>query len=111
MQRTNRKAAIAAYKERKVTAGIYALRCSATGQCWAGRAPDLSTIENRLRFALNHDASMRASLRAALREHGADSISFQVVETIDTEEIPYDRERFLRDRLDHWRTKLGAEAI
>jgi len=108
---SDRKTAIAAYKERKVTAGIYALRCAATGQCWIGRAPDLSTIENRLRFALVHDANMRASLRAAVRDHGAASISFEVLEKTEADELPYERERFLRDRLDHWRVELGAETI
>lgn len=111
MHRTDRRAAIAAYKERKVAAGIFALRCAASGRCWIGRAPDLSTIENRLRFALVHDANLRASLRADVREFGVESIAFEVMESVDTEDLPYDRERFLRDRLDHWRARLGAEAM
>lgn len=111
MSRTDRKAAIAAYKERKVEAGIYALRCTATGGVWIGRAPDLSTIENRMRFALVHDANLRASLRSAAKAHGPEAISFEVLERVDTEELPYERDKFLRDRLDIWRQKLGAETI
>lgn len=111
MERTDRKAAIAAYKERKVAAGIYSLRCMATGQCWVGRAPDLSTIENRLRFALRHDANMRASLRVAVREHGVSSIGFEVLERFEEDDLPYERERFLRRRVDHWKAELGAETV
>ena len=111
MSKSERKSAIAAYKERKVETGIYALRCAPTSQTWVGRAPDLSTIENRLRFALAHDANLRASLKTAVKRHGAGAIAFEVLERIDTEELPYEREQFLRDRLDHWREKLGAEAF
>jgi len=109
--RSERKAAVAAYKERKVAAGIYALRCAATGEIWVGRAPDLSTIENRLRFALANDASLRASLKAAVRAHGADAIAFEILERVDTDDLPYAREKFLKDRLDVWREKLGAEPV
>lgn len=109
MERAGRKAAIAAYKERKIEAGVYALRCAATGGSWIGRAADLSTIENRLRFALTHDANLRPSLKTAVKEHGAGAIAFEVLERIDTEELPYEREQFLRDRQDHWREKLAAE--
>lgn len=111
MSKADKKAAVAAYKERKVEAGIYALYCAATGQRWVGRAPDLSTIENRLRFTLTADASLRASLKAAVRQHGAEAIAFEVLERVWTEDLPYEREKFLRDRLDYWREKLGAETI
>jgi hypothetical protein len=111
MSRINRKTAVAAYKERKVEAGIYALRCSATGGIWVGRAPDLSTIENRLRFALLHDANLRASLKAAVKQYGAEAIAFDVLESAGTQDLPYERGKFLRDRLEYWRERLGAEAI
>lgn len=111
MQRDERKAAVAAYKERKTLAGIYALRCAATGGAWVGRAADVSTVENRVRFSLAHDSGLRASLKAALREHGAEAISFEVLERFGEDDIPYARDTFLRERQEHWREKLGAEAI
>ena len=42
MDRSKRKAAVSAYKERKATAGVYAIRCAATDEQWVGTAPDLS---------------------------------------------------------------------
>jgi len=44
MKRELRKAAVAAYRERKAKAGIYAVVCHATGQRWIGRAADLDAI-------------------------------------------------------------------
>jgi hypothetical protein len=42
MDRSERKAAVSAYKERKAVAGVYAIRCAATDEQWVGTAPDLS---------------------------------------------------------------------
>jgi len=37
MDRSERKAAVSAYKERKAVAGVYAVQCAATGGQWIGR--------------------------------------------------------------------------
>lgn len=111
MNRDDRKAAAAAYKEQTVTAGIYAVRCQPTGQCWVGRAPDLATIQNRLWFTLRHQANPHRSLQAAWREHGPDAFTFEILERIGEEEIAYVRERLLKDRLAHWATELQATII
>jgi len=111
MKRDDRKAAIAAYKDRKTVSGVYAVRCEATGQRWAGSAPDLSTIWNRLTFTLRQGSDPHPSLQAAWREHGADSFSFAVVEKVEMEGLIYGRDRVLRDRLDHWCAALPAEPI
>ncbi|MET4040164.1 hypothetical protein ABIC03_001849 [Bradyrhizobium sp. RT6a] len=44
----DRKAAIAAHKERKTVAGVYVVRCAASGEAWVGQAPNLDTIQNRI---------------------------------------------------------------
>ena len=52
MDRSERKAAVSAYKGLKAVAGVYAIRCAATDEQWVGSAPDLSTIWTRRMFAL-----------------------------------------------------------
>jgi hypothetical protein len=111
MKGEDRKAAVAAYKERKAIAGIYALRCVPTGQRWAGRARDLGTVQNRLWFTLRQGSNPHRSLQAAWREHGAESFAFEEIERLDDEAIAYVRDRILKDRLAHWCATLGAEAI
>lgn len=111
MHGPQRKAMVAAYKERKVEAGIYALRCAGTDGAWVGRTADLSKIENRLRFSLAHDPALRASLKAAVAAHGTEAIRFEVLERLGEDDIPYSRDRFLRERQTHWQERLGAEAI
>ena len=109
MKREDRKAAVAAYKERKPVAGVFAVRCSANAKQWVGAAPDLSTIWNRVSFTLRQGAATPASLQAAWREHGAGSLSFQVLEEVEEDELTYGRDRALRKRRDHWCAALGAD--
>ena len=111
MDRSERKAAVAAYKERKTVAGLYVVRCAATGAEWVGAAPDLSTIWTRRAFALRQGAETNKALQSAWNAHGAESFAFRILEEIDLDEIPYGRERALKERIRHWREALGAEAI
>ena len=107
----DRKAAVADYKKRKAVAGIVAVRCAASGQVWVGRALDIDSIETRLRFGLRTNGNVHRGMQAAWNAHGADSFTFEIVETIDDEELAYVRDAKLKDRLAHWRTALDAETI
>ena len=111
MNREDRRAAVAAYKERKAPSGIYLVRCAATGEQWVGGAPDLAAIWNRISFALRQGVASPKSLQAAWKAHGADSLSFEVLETLSDEQLVFGRERMLKERRAHWCAELKAEAI
>jgi hypothetical protein len=106
-----RKAAITAYKERKTIGGIYAVVCRPLNQRWIGRAPDLSTIQNRLWFTLRQGTSAHANLQAAWKAHGAESFTLDIIERIDEEALAFVRERIFAERLSHWCRVHSAEAI
>ena len=111
MKTIDRKAAVAAYKERKTFPGIYAVRCSASGQVWVGQAADIATIRNRIWFALQHGSHTNAILQGAWNSHGGDCFTFEELERLDEEELSYVRDRRLKERLAHWRAVLGALAV
>ena len=118
MKTEDKKAARAAYKERKQVAGIFAIRCAQSGEVWVGQTLTLLTIQNRLWFMLTHGRpeshQEMASLRAVWNAHGSDSLSFEELERIDDEEIlssPYIRDTLLKERLAHWRKTLEASQI
>lgn len=111
MNRENKKAAVAAYKERKARPGIYVVRCATTGQQWAGGAPDLSTIWNRVSFALRQNAVRTGTIQAVWNVHGPESFSFEPVEELTDEQLVFGRERMLKERLAHWCAELKAEPI
>ena len=108
---TDRKAAIAAYKERKTVAGIYVIRCTASGQIWVGEAPNLETIQNRSRFTLRQGSHPCRSLQAAWNAHGEAGLTFGECERLEDEESGYVRNALLKERGAHWRAELKAEAI
>src|SRR3712207_6747734 len=110
MRPEQRKAVIAAYKERKVASGIYAVRRAATGEIWVGRAPDLSTVWNRLSFTLAQGAHSSASLQSAWRAAHGEGFAFERLEPIE-EDVANVRDRLMKERLEHWRAELGAEII
>lgn len=111
MHSDTKKAAIAAYKERKTVAGIYLFACEPSGQRWVGRATDLASIENRLRFTLRHRSHTHRGLQAAWDAHGPDAFRLEALERLEEESLAYLRDRLLKERLGHWQKKLGAEAI
>jgi len=111
MDKSERKAAVSAYKERKAKAGVYAIRCAATGEEWVGAAPDLSTIWTRRAFALRQGIETNKALQSAWNAHGPENFAFRGLEEIDLDELPYGRERALKERVAHWREVLGAGVI
>jgi hypothetical protein len=111
MDQARKKAAAAAFRERKPVAGVFAIRCLATGEVWIGRTPNLAAIWTRIAFSLRQDASPNAGLQAAWREHGAESFVFEAVETLKEEALDFARDSLLKERLAHWRAALGARPL
>jgi len=106
-----RKAAVSAYKERKVEGGIYAVRCHASDEAWVGGAPDLSTIQNRLWFTLRQGTNTHPSLQGAWNAHGSEAFDFEIVERLDDEPVGYIRNRVMKERLVSWAEQLQAVRI
>ena len=111
MRTEDRKAAVSAYRERKVESGIYAVRCVASGEAWVGSTPDLSKIQNRLWFTLRQSTNMHRSLQTAWNAHGAEAFSFEIVERLDEEAIGYVSDRVMKERLVQWAEQLRAVRI
>jgi hypothetical protein len=110
MKAESRKAAIAAYKERKSLAGIYALRHAASGRIWVGQTPDLEKVENRIWFSLRLGGHTCRNLQAAWAENAGEGFIFERLEALDHEESRYIRDALLKERMAHWRSSLDAAA-
>jgi len=108
---TDRKAAIAAYKERKTVAAIFVIRSEASAQQWVGAAPNLETIQNRIWFTLRQGSHTCRGLQAAWTAQGPDNLSFAECERLEEEATPYIRDALLKERMRYWRAQLGAEAV
>lgn len=111
MKTVDRKAVLAAYKEKKVPAGVFTFRDGNDGRMWIGSSPNLGQIENRIRFDLRQGSHRNPSLQHAWNAHGADAFAFEVREVIDAEQEPYLRAAALKDCLARWQAELDAEPI
>lgn len=111
MLKEERKAAVAAYREQARPAGIFLVRCTATGDVWVGQNPDLAAIQNRLRFTLRLGSHRTASLQQAWQQHGAEHFAFEVLERIPEEELLHDLRTHLKRRLAHWQQELDAPLV
>ncbi len=111
MNSDQKKAAIAAYKERKAAAGIFAITCTVSGQNWVGSAPDLAKIQNRIWFALRHNSHRQQSLQAAWAAHGPDAFRFEALEALEEEELGFVRDRLLQEKRSSWCARLGADVL
>jgi hypothetical protein len=109
----DRKAAIAAYKERKAPAGIYAVRCAAARQVWVGASPDLDKIQNRLWFGLRLGKDPHLDLQAAWTQYGAESCYVEIVQPVEFQEDDpaHVRGARLNERFAYWAARFGAIAI
>lgn len=111
MKTPDRKAIIAEYKERKRSAGVYAIRCPARGEIWVGSAPDITTIQNRIWFGLRHGSNTDAALKPAWLAVGETGVIFEVLEQIEDDDDVYIRGKLLLARARHWREALAAKSI
>ena len=107
-----RKALVRDYRDRKVEAGIYAVRCAASGETWVGATPDLSIRQNRLSFGLRQGSHPERSLQAAWTAHGEAAFSYEPLEAIDDEALgPIGKSSLLKERRAAWIESLGAKGL
>jgi len=111
MDRPDRKAAIAAYKERKAAFGVYAVICSATGAAWVGCSRHIDTQQNGLWFSLRQGTSPFASLQRAWTCHGEAGFRFEELDRLAEDFPEPGRMSELKKRQGLWRARLQASAI
>lgn len=111
MSKEFRKTAIAAYKERKVVAGIYVIRCSTLDRKWVGLAPNLSTIWNRFLFELRNGSCRCHTLQSAWNSQGEDKFLFEEIEPFEEDDSIHSHDRERKERLAHWCAELQAEQL
>jgi hypothetical protein len=111
MDRSARKAAIAAYKERKPAWGVYAMICTATGETWVGASRNVDTQQNRLWFVLRQGGDPHASLQAAWKVHGEGEFRFEELDRLRDDLSDLGRRDELKRRQAIWKERLRATAL
>ena len=106
-----RKALVAAYKEQKTVAGVFAVICTATGEAWVGKSRHVDTEQNGLWFALRQGSSPFRTLQAAWNAHSEADFRFEQLDRLPEDVSPLLRDMELKDRAGRWITRLEARAL
>jgi len=111
MDKQSRREAIRDYKEKKPQAGVYAVRCEATGEVWVAGVANVENQKTRHWFGLRMGGHMNKAMQAAWNAHGGEKgLSFEVLESIEAEELtPLGLGDLIKARERHWLATLGAK--
>ena len=110
MDKQSRREAIRDWKERKVCAGVYTVRCAATGEAWVAGSRNIDAQQNSLWFGLRSGGHANRAMHAAWVAHGPDAFSFEVLERIEDDDLtPLGRADLIKARERHWLAALGAK--
>jgi hypothetical protein len=107
----DRKAAIREFKERKVPQGIFAVRCTTTGQVWVESSTNLNAAKNALFFCLRLGNHYNKSFQAESNVHGEQAFEFEILEKLKDDEPPIGVRDLLKEKKRHWITQLNAQAL
>jgi hypothetical protein len=109
MDRQSRRNAVREFKERKVSAGVFAVRCQPIGEAWVSASRNLQGQHTSLWFQLKMKGCYTRTLQDAWNTHGEPAFVFEVLETVEDDQLSA---MGLADRLKSleaaWREKLGA---
>jgi len=99
------------FKERKVPQGIFAIRCTATGEAWIGSSPNLAAAQNSLWFQLRGGRYRNSALQDAWNQYGEAAFALEVVEQFDGETSPLLLNDLFAAKKKHWAQSLGAQLL
>jgi len=109
MSRERRKELTAAYKERKTRPGVFAVRCSASGEVWVFQARNLENRQNGVWFSLRQGGHRHVAMQAAWKAHGEATFAYEELEAIDGENLAaWQVAERLKALEADWAAKLGA---
>lgn len=113
MDKNDRKAALAAYKQRKITGGVFQIVNIKTGRRLLMSDADLKGSENRFRFSQMNGSCTYGRLTADWLRFGAEAFRFETLEELEKKEDQTD-EAFREDLAlleEIWRERNRGETL
>jgi hypothetical protein len=106
--KSDRREAARQFKERKVAAGAYAVRCLPTGAVWVGITRNLDAARNACWFSLRMKGHRVASLQSAWDAHGESDFEFEVLESLKEDTHALAIPDLLKGLKSSWMERLNA---
>jgi hypothetical protein len=107
----SRREAIRNFKEQKPLAGAYAVRCTVTGQLWAGVSRNLDATKNGCWFMLRSGSHQEKSLQAEWNAQGEQAFEYEVLEALGDDVHSLNVASLLKEMKSMWVARLGASPL
>jgi len=107
----SRKELVRQYKEIKVQAGIYAVRCIPSGRVWVGPSRNLSATKNGLWSGLRAGFHPETSLQAEWNALGEQAFEYEPLEVLGEDVHPLNVFGVLKEMKSKWMAQLKAEPL
>ena len=104
----DRKEAAKQFKARKVPKGVFAVRCTATGEEWVDSSPNLEAARNGAWFQLRNGLHRDRKLQSEWNARGEEAFEFEVLETLDDDVPPLNLRDLLEEKKGAWAARRGA---
>lgn len=109
--RQARKDAIAEFKQRDPSRGVFAVRCAPTGRVWVGASPNLDAARNSTWFMLRAGSHRERALQDDWNAHGEAAFQFEILETLDPDLLPMSVADALKAKKQEWAARLSAPTL
>jgi hypothetical protein len=106
-----RKEAIKEFKARKVARGVFAVRCTVTGQVWVESSLNLDATQNSLWYFLRNGYHADKPLQAEWNTHGAEAFQYEILEKLDEDILALEARDLLKEKKRHWAAHFGAQTL
>jgi len=87
MDQQTKKDIQAAYRERKVVGGIYAIKNAVNGKIFLAGTTDMNGMKNRFAFSRQTGGCFNLKLKKDWDEFGKEAFTFEVLEELDQNEL------------------------
>lgn len=99
------------FKEQKVSMGIFAVRCTATGQLWIGSARNLEANRNGIWFSLRIGSHRDAGLQTVWNAQGESAFEYEILERLKDDLPRLAVADLLKERKQYWLTQHNGLSL
>ena len=107
----SRKEAIRKFKECKPPVGIYAVRCTATGDAWVGMSRNLDAMKNSSWFCLRNGLHQSKSLQEEWKTRGEAAFEYEILDRLEEDVHPLELQDLLKLKRSDWVARLNAQQL
>lgn len=113
MSKPDRKSLQTAYKERKITGGVFMIKNTVTGRLLLMSSVDLPNSRNRFEFSRKMDTCTHLKLQADWQQYGAAAFAYEVLEELERLDGQTDREfsQDVKTLYEMWLNRLAGENL